>query len=79
MEELFWCVTTARKTLEERKQALEKPGVYDLIYQTFELNTDARKRAQIELLTQVVFELKKAYNKEFKQVEELKENITMQI
>lgn len=45
MEELFWCVTTARQTLEERKQALEKPGIYDLIYQTFELNTDGRKRA----------------------------------
>lgn len=62
MDELFWCVTTAVKTLDERKASLEKPGIYDLIYKTFELYTDARKRAQIELLTQVIFELKKSFN-----------------
>jgi hypothetical protein len=74
MEELFWCVVTVRKTLEEKKAVLENLGIYDMIYETFELYTDARKRAQIEMLTQVVFELKKEFNKEFKDMERYKED-----
>jgi hypothetical protein len=46
--------------------------VWELIYEPYELFTDIRKRNQIELIKQVVFELKKDFNKEFSALEQYK-------
>ena len=46
--------------------------MWELIYEPYELFTDIRKRNQIELIKQVVFELKKDFNKEFSALEQYK-------
>lgn len=45
-----------------------------MLYEPFELFTDVRKRNQIELIKEVVFELKRDYNKEFVDLEKFKED-----
>jgi len=75
MEEMFWTVTFLKRNLEDVKKALESPNIWDLIYESNELYTDARKRMQIELLKEVLFELKRDYNKEFEQLEDYKDTI----
>ena len=40
-------------------------NIYELLYDTFELYTDKRKRFQIEMVKQVIFELKMRFNSEF--------------
>lgn len=67
MEELHWKVVYMERELEELKKALEapNPNIYDLLYDCFELYTDQRKRTQIELDREVIFELKRDFNKEF--------------
>jgi hypothetical protein len=61
------------RNLEEMKHILDNPNIWDLIYESFELYTDPRKRMQIELLKEVIFELKRDYNKEFDSLEKFKE------
>jgi hypothetical protein len=46
----------------------------DIIYEPFELYTDIRKRNQIEIIKNVIFELKKDFNKEFEDLEKNKED-----
>lgn len=46
--------------------------MWDLLYEPYELFTDVRKRNQIELIKQVVFELKKDFNAEFADLEKYK-------
>jgi len=46
----------------------------DIIYEPFELYTDIRKRNQIEIIKNVIFELKKDLNKEFEDPEKNKED-----
>jgi hypothetical protein len=65
--------------LEETKKALESPNIWDLIYESYDLYTDSRKRIQIELLKEVLFELKRDYNKEFESLEKFKEDVTFVI
>lgn len=43
--------------------------MFDLIYEPFDLYTDVRKRNQIELIKGVIFQLKRNFNKEFKELE----------
>ena len=56
------------------KKSLESAGVWDLVYEGFELYPDTRKQMQIILLKEVVCELKRDFNKEFDALEEFKEN-----
>lgn len=71
MESMHWCVVYHERDLEELKKSLDPqpPGtplnIYDILYDAFELYTDQRKRNQIELIKEVIFELKRDYNKEF--------------
>ena len=63
MEEIHWKVVYLEKELEYLKSTLESPNIYDILYNAFELHSDKRKRCQIELLKECVFELKRDYNK----------------
>eukprot|EP00347_Sterkiella_histriomuscorum_P023011 403336298 len=74
MEEIYWSVKYALKTLDEVKKNLDNPNIWDLIYESYDLYTDPRKRMQIELLREVIFELKRDYNKEFESLEKFKED-----
>ena len=65
MEEQHWKVEAIQRDLEACKASLENPNIYDLLYEPFELHTDKRKRTQIEILREVIFELKRSFNKEF--------------
>jgi hypothetical protein len=73
MEEIHWKVVYLEKDLEYLKAALEEPNAYNILYDNFELLTDKRKRSQIELLKECVFELKRDYNKEFDAFERYKD------
>ena len=55
------------------KVAIESPNFFDILYEPFELYTVKRKRIQIELLHEVVFELKRDFNEEFKALEKEKD------
>lgn len=74
MEEIYWSVKYALSTLDEVKKKLDHPNIWDLIYESYDLYTDPRKRMQIELLREVIFELKRDYNKEFESLEKFKED-----
>jgi hypothetical protein len=74
MEEIYWSVKYALNTLDELKKKLDHPNIWDLIYESYDLYTDPRKRMQIELLREVIFELKRDYNKEFEALEKFKED-----
>ena len=50
------------------KAALESQNIFEMLYEPFELYPDKRKRMQIEFLKEVVFELKRDFNKEFEQL-----------
>jgi hypothetical protein len=74
MEEIYWSVKYAIQSLEELKRRLDHPNIWDLIYEAYDLYPDPRKRMQIELLREVIFELKRDYNKEFESLEKFKED-----
>lgn len=74
MEEIYWSVKYVLQTLDEVKKKLDHPNIWDLIYESYDLYTDPRKRMQIELLREVIFELKRDYNKEFESLEKFKED-----
>lgn len=73
MEEIHWKVVYLEKELEYLRASLEAPNIYDILYNAFELYTDKRKRCQIELLKECVFELKRDYNKQFDEFDSLKQ------
>jgi cilia- and flagella-associated protein 43 len=79
IEELRWKIITKKKELEDIKKNLHFLGAWDCLYEPFELYTDGRKRMQIEMLQDVVFSLKEAFNKEFEEFQIFKENKIMQI
>lgn len=79
MEEIYWAVHYQIRNLEEMKKALDKPNIWDLIYEGFELYTDTRKRLQIELLREVIFELKRDCNKEFDSLVQFKDECLFSI
>ena len=74
MEEIHWKVVQTRRELEETKTLIEKNqlNIFDLLYEPFELYTVKRKRTQIELLKECVFELKRDFNKEFEDLKNKK-------
>lgn len=74
MEEIYWSVRYTLSTLDEIKKKLDHPNIWDLIFDAYDLYTDPRKRMQIELLREVIFELKRDYNKEFESLEKFKED-----
>ena len=76
MEELHWKVVYKERELEERKAALNADpiNIYDLLYDAFELYTDQRKRTQIEMIKEVIYELKRDYNAEFTALESYKQD-----
>lgn len=61
-------------SIDDMKKSLENPNIWDLIYETNELYADPRKRMQIEILNEVIFELKRDFNKEFEALEKFKED-----
>jgi len=75
MDTMHWKVQYKNRDLEELKKALEAqiPNIYDLLYEAFELYTDQRKRTQIELIKEIIFELKRDYNKEFNDLNDHKQ------
>ena len=74
MEEMYWSVKYALAALDELKKKLDAPNIWDLIYDAYELYTNPRKRMQLELLNEVIYELKRDYNKEFDSLERFKED-----
>lgn len=74
MEEMFWAVKYQIDQLDEFKKRLENPNIWDMIYESYDLYSNPRKRMQIELLREVIFELKRDYNKEFDGLERFKED-----
>jgi len=81
MEEIHWKVVYMERSLDDLKKSLEAavPNIYDLLYDAFELYTDQRKRTQIELIREVIFELKRDYNIEFAALEHIKQEQNYQI
>lgn len=81
MDSMHWKVVYLERELEELKKAIEgpNPNIYDLLYDAFELYTDQRKRNQIELIREVIFELKRDFNDEFKALNKAKEEETYKI
>ena len=71
---MFWSVKYQIDQLDEIKKKLESPNIWDLIYEAYDLYSNPRKRVQIELLREVIFELKRDYNKEFDALERFKED-----
>lgn len=75
MEDMHWKVISLKIVLEELKTTIdENTNIFDLIYDCFELYTDTRKRHQIEMLREVIFELKRDFNNEFDSLEAEKGN-----
>ena len=72
MEEIHWRIVQTKRSIDDIKAALEGNSAFELIYEPYELYKDSRKRAQIEFLKQVVFELKRDFNGEFEQLEKYK-------
>lgn len=75
MEDQHWKVVYMERDLDELKRSIEgtMPNIYDLLYECYELYTDQRKRTQIELIREVIFELKRDFNKEFLELEAYKQ------
>jgi hypothetical protein len=75
MEDQHWKVVYMERDLDELKKSIEDvmPNIYDLLYECYDLYTDQRKRTQIELIREVIFELKRDYNKEFIALEAYKQ------
>ena len=74
MDEFYWAIEQQKQSIDKLKAELEKLSIYDLIYESFELYTDSRKRMQIELLKELSFQLKREFNKEFDQLVSYKED-----
>lgn len=75
MDEMHWKVIQLEEKIDELRAKIEQPNPspWNLLYDAFELYTDKRKRIQIELLREVVFELKKDFNTEFEDLQKHKE------
>lgn len=72
MEEIHWKIVQLQRSIDDVKAGLETNNIYEVLYEPFELYRDKRKRTQIEFLKEVVFELKRDFNKEFEQLEKFK-------
>lgn len=72
MEEIHWRIIQTKRSIDDLKVAVETGAIFEMLYEPYDLYRDKRKRAQIEFLKEVVFELKRDFNKEFEQLEEYK-------
>ncbi len=72
MEEIHWKIVQFQRSIDDIKAGLETNNIYEVLYEPYELYRDKRKRTQIEFLKEVVFELKRDFNKEFEQLEKYK-------
>ncbi len=72
MEEIHWRIVQTKRSIDDLKTALESNNIFEVIYEPYELYRDKRKRSQIEFLKEVVFELKRDFNKEFEGLKEAK-------
>lgn len=72
MEEIHWRIVQQKRSIDDLKTALESQNIFEKIYEPYELYRDKRKRAQIEFLKEIVFELKRDFNLEFEQLKKFK-------
>ena len=72
MEEIHWRIIQTKRSVDDLKAAIETGAIFEMLYEPYDLYRDKRKRAQIEFLKEVVFELKRDFNKEFEQLEKYK-------
>lgn len=83
MEEIHWKVVQMEKSLEELRGMLSEDNgpiqAYNILYESFDLFTDKRKRAQIELLKECAFELKRDFNREFDKFCNTKQEMLFQL
>ena len=63
-----------KKELEDLAKEINTLGSWELLYEPFELYTDARKRMQIEILEDIIFLIKEEFNKEFIEFQKMKED-----
>jgi hypothetical protein len=74
MEEMHWTVVFKKREIDNLQKMIENPNIFDLLYESFELFSDSRKRTQIEFIRELVFELKRDFNKEFQELYKFKED-----
>lgn len=72
MEEIHWRIIQTKRSVDDLKVAIETGAIFEMLYEPYDLYRDKRKRAQIEFLKEVIFELKRDFNKEFEQLEKYK-------
>jgi len=72
MEEIHWKIIQTKRSIDELKAAIESQNIFEMLYEPYDLYQDKRKRTQIELIREVVFELKRDFNKEFESLEKHK-------
>ena len=72
MEEIHWKIVQTKRTIDELRAAIESQNIFEMIYEPYDLYCDKRKRTQIELLKEIIFELKRDFNKEFEVLEKHK-------
>lgn len=70
MEEIHWKIIQTKRTIDDLKASLESQNIFEMLYEPYDLYRDKRKRCQIEFLKEVVFELKRDFNKEFTNLEQ---------
>ena len=69
MEEIHWKIIQTKRTIDDLKASLDSNNIFEMLYEPYDLYRDKRKRCQIEFIKEVVFELKRDFNVEFKQLE----------
>ena len=72
MEEIHWKIIQTQRSIDDIKAGLESNNIFEVLYEPYDLYRDKRKRSQIEFLKEVVFELKRDFNKEFETLEKFK-------
>ena len=69
MEEIHWRIVQTKRSIDDLKASLESQNIFEMLYEPYDLYRDKRKRSQIEFIKEVVFELKRDFNKEFESLE----------
>lgn len=72
MEEIHWKIVQTKRTIDELRAAIESQNIFEMMYEPYDLYCDKRKRTQIELIKEIIFELKRDFNKEFELLEKHK-------
>ena len=72
MEEIHWRIVQIKRSIDDIKAGLESQNIYEMLYEPSDLHRDKRKRSQIEFIKEVVFELKRDFNKEYEMLKKFK-------